>query len=74
MLVSMAIITFLLVTLLSVTNHISGFFQSTKGKIEQFREARSAFESISRRLSQATLNAYWDYDNPQNPVPVYPPV
>lgn len=28
----------------------------------QFREARLAFEAITRRLKHATLNQYWDYE------------
>lgn len=67
-LIAMAIVIFLLVVLLSMTNQVSGLFQSTKGRTEQFSEARSAFESISRKLCQVTLNTYWDYDDPQNPV------
>ena len=48
--------------LLSVTQVISKTWTSTTGKVEQFREAREGFESITRRLSQATLNTYWDYE------------
>ena len=32
-----------------------------------YKEARTAFEVITRRLSQATLNTYWGYDRPENP-------
>ena len=34
---------------------------TVRGKAQQFREARQAFELITRTLSQATLNTYWDY-------------
>jgi uncharacterized protein (TIGR02599 family) len=30
--------------------------------VEQFQGARRGFESMTRRLSQATLNTYWDYE------------
>jgi uncharacterized protein (TIGR02599 family) len=33
----------------------------SQAKVEQFREARLAFEAITRHISQATLNTYWDY-------------
>jgi uncharacterized protein (TIGR02599 family) len=36
--------------------------------VEQFREARSAFERVTTRLSQATLNTYWDYDSATKPT------
>ncbi len=60
-LVSMAILTLLLLTLVAVTDSIRRTWTYTSGKIEQFREAREAFEAINRRVSQATLNTYLDY-------------
>lgn len=47
--------------LLSATSQSSRVLQNTSGKIEEFREARNAFETVTRRLSEATLNTYWDY-------------
>lgn len=67
-LVSMAILTVLLLTLVAITDSTRRTWTYTTGKIEQFREAREAFESISRRVSQATLNTYLDYDNPAAPT------
>lgn len=32
------------------------------GQVYQFKEARSAFEAITQKLSQATLQTYWDYE------------
>lgn len=42
----------------------------TRTRTAQFRDARAAFEAMSRRLSQATLNSYWGYrrDATGNPV------
>ncbi|MEI6071371.1 MAG: Verru_Chthon cassette protein C [Verrucomicrobiae bacterium] len=61
LLVSMAVLSLLLVVLASMATQISTAWRSTKGKIEQFRQARDAFEAMSRRVSQSTLNTYWDY-------------
>jgi uncharacterized protein (TIGR02599 family) len=36
--------------------------------VEQFQDARVAFEAMTRRLAQASLNTYWDYDNPTQPT------
>ncbi len=36
------------------------------GQIESFQEARMVYEVITRNLSQATLNTYLDYDNPND--------
>ena len=63
-LVSMAILSFILVMLVQITSTTQKTFTSTVGKIEQFRDARQAFEAMTRRLSQATLNTYWDYYPP----------
>lgn len=67
LLVSAAIMAALLLILLAVSNQVSSIWRLTAGKIEQFRHSREAFDRISRRLSQATLNTYWDYDDPAAP-------
>ena len=67
-LVASAVLALLLVAMLSMTDQVQKTYRSTLGKAEQFREARVAFESITRRLSQATLNTYWDYDSPTTPT------
>ncbi len=36
-------------------------WRHTMGKIDQFRSARNGFEAMTRRLSEATLNTYYDY-------------
>jgi uncharacterized protein (TIGR02599 family) len=67
-LVSTAVLAMLLVILLSITSQASTMWRYTSSRIEQFRQAREAFDVIGRRLSQATLNTYWDYDDPTNPT------
>lgn len=66
LLISMALLALILVVLLSMTTQTQKLWSNTRGKLEQFREARNAFESMSRRLRQATLNTYWDYQYPNN--------
>ena len=61
LMVSMAILAMLLLVLASLTNATQRSWTYTSGKIEEFRNAREAFESITRKLGQATLNTYWDY-------------
>ena len=60
-LVSMAVLALLLVVMASILNQTTTAWRSTRGKIEQFRQARDAFESMGRKISQSTLNTYWDY-------------
>ena len=62
LLVSMSIVMVLLVVLFQMVNQTSAIWRYTSGKVEQFRGARAAFESITRNVSQATLNTYLDYD------------
>ena len=67
-LASVAILAVLMVILLSITNETQAVWKRTQAKATQFREARNAFESINRRIRQATLNTYWDYDDPTEPT------
>jgi uncharacterized protein (TIGR02599 family) len=60
----MAISVVLMLILVSITSATQRMWSYTTGKVEQFREAREAFESVTRRISQATLNTYWDYHYP----------
>ena len=61
LLVSMALILLIMMVLISMVDSTRRVWTYTNANIEQFREAREAFETITRRLSQATLNTYWDY-------------
>ena len=61
LLVSTAIIALIMLMLVQVTNNISAAWRGTAEKVEKFQEARDAFEAMNRRISQATLNTYWDY-------------
>ena len=64
LMLSIALIALLVVILASMTNATAFSWRYTSAKIEQFRGAETAFETISRRLSQATLNTSWDYQYP----------
>ncbi len=68
LMVSTAIIGLLMLILVSMTNQTSQTWRSTTEKIEKFQGARDGFESMTRKLSQATLNPNWDYlDSAGNP-------
>ncbi|MDR1146470.1 MAG: Verru_Chthon cassette protein C [Verrucomicrobiales bacterium] len=68
LLVSMSVFLILLTLLLTVVSQTSSIWQNARNKIDSFRSARFAFDLINRRLSQATLNVYGDYDNPTSPT------
>jgi uncharacterized protein (TIGR02599 family) len=59
--VSLAVLMLLVAMTLATTNHVSALFTRTRAKIDTFQEARAGFEQMTRRLSQAMLNTYWDY-------------
>lgn len=61
LLVSTTIIALLMVVLLSMTNQTAKTWRYTTEKVEKFQSARDGFEAMTRRISQATLNTYWDY-------------
>lgn len=69
--VSTAVLSILMVVMLTALDSIQGSWTRTKARVDQFRGARVAFEAITRSLSQATLNTYWDYYYPatQSNVP-----
>ena len=61
LLVAMAVLAIIGVVMVSVTGAVQKISRQTKGQVEQFRESRRAFDRINQRLSQATLNTYYDY-------------
>ncbi len=65
-LVTSAILVVLCGVLLGMADQTQRLWRGTTAKVEQFREARTGFEAMTRRLAQATLNTYWDYRFPDN--------
>lgn len=61
LMISMALLSIVTLLLISTTNSTSSLWRYTTNRIEEFRGARTGFEEITRNLSQATLNTYWDY-------------
>ncbi len=54
----------LMLMLVTATNQTGEIWRRSSTKIEQFQQARRGFEVMTRRISQATLNTYWDYHYP----------
>lgn len=59
--ISTVIVSVLMLVCVSALDQTQRTWKFSQAKVEQFREARLAFEAITRTLSQATLNTYWDY-------------
>ena len=60
--VASGIVVVIMGVLLAMTDQTQRLVKTTSAKVEQFQDARVGFESMTRRLSQATLNAFWDYE------------
>ncbi len=67
-LVATTVLVVIMGILLGITSQVSDTWRRTTGEIEQFREARDGFESMTRRLRQATLNTFWDYNSVTAPT------
>lgn len=67
LMVTMALLTVIGLVLISTIDSTSQIWKRTRGKVETFREARAAFETLTSRLKQATVNTYWSYDDPNDP-------
>jgi uncharacterized protein (TIGR02599 family) len=66
--VASAVFIMLLGLLLSTISQTSMVTHRATEKVSAFQGARSAFELITSKLSQATMNSYWDYDSPTTPT------
>ncbi len=61
-LVAMTVLIVILVVSTQVFSGLRTVISKTSNQIAEFREARSAFETMNRRIAQATLNSYDDLD------------
>ena len=61
-LVSMAILLMMLLIITQVIDTAQKTWRRASSRLTQFREARTAFDTVTRNLAQATLNPYRVYD------------
>lgn len=61
LMVATAILMLLLGVLFVAINETGKIWRHSSDKIEAFQDAREAFETMTRTLSQATLNTYYEY-------------
>jgi uncharacterized protein (TIGR02599 family) len=57
--VSSALLVFIMVLVLTTVEQTQKLWVRTSSKVTQFQSARSAFDALTRRVSQATLNTYY---------------
>jgi uncharacterized protein (TIGR02599 family) len=70
LLISLAVLSVLVVLAASLIGAIQDVWKRSSARTEQFRSARQALETVSARLSQATLNPYWVVQTNASGVPV----
>jgi len=70
MMVATAILVLLLAVLLSALNSSTTLWTRGSSKIQSFQQARAAYEAMTRKISQATLNIYWDYERNASGTPI----
>lgn len=73
LLVSMTVLAILLGLIAQVMGQVQRAWSSASSRVSQFREARRAFDRLTRNLSQATLNNYVQYVYENNSDPRVPP-
>jgi uncharacterized protein (TIGR02599 family) len=72
-LVSMVILAMIMLIITQVIGQAQRSWQSASSRVTQFREARIAFDTITRNLRQATLNSYRNFvyaNNTQVPTDI----
>jgi len=57
--VAMVVLSLIVVLAASMIGSIQNIWKRTSARAEQFRAARQGLETVSARLTQATLNPYW---------------
>lgn len=61
MLVAFAVLVLIMAMLIVLTGSTGRLWRNTTARIEAFQNARAAYQTLTLRLSQATLNTYLDY-------------
>ncbi len=68
LLVAMAVFLVLMVVLAGFLSQASKLWSTNVQQAEEFQSARFAFQGMTQKLSQATLNTYWDYNSTTSPT------
>lgn len=64
LLLAITILTIILMALASITGQTTRAWSQARSQLQQFREAELAFEQMTRRITDAALNTYHDYEFP----------
>ena len=65
LMLSTAVLALLMLLFVSMVEQTGKIWTRTSSKVSQFQATRVAFDAMTRNLSQATLNTYWQPDPPR---------
>ena len=66
LMVSMGILSVLMLMMTALLDQVQRSWRYSESRISQFREARVAFDLITKNIGQASLNTYWDLNDDDN--------
>ena len=62
MLTAMTILSVLMLLMTTLLDQVQRSWTFGENRISQFREARVAFDLMTKNMSQSSMNTYWDYE------------
>ncbi|HEY0256741.1 MAG TPA: Verru_Chthon cassette protein C [Candidatus Methylacidiphilales bacterium] len=71
MLVATVILVLIMALVFTMTDQTSKIWKSSTAQIQSFQAARAAYDTLTMRLRQATLNTYLDYYDNETPPETY---
>ena len=68
LMVTMVVLSIVILVTFSIIRHTSMMWLSTNARLTSLEAATAGFDLITRQVSQATLNTYWDYNSRTDPT------
>ncbi|RYD37030.1 MAG: Verru_Chthon cassette protein C [Verrucomicrobiaceae bacterium] len=69
LMVSITVLSMMLVIVLQMLEQMQRTWKHTRQSVSEFKDARTSFDELSRRIEQASLNAYYGYVWGTAPIP-----
>lgn len=70
LLVSISVLSLIMLVVFQMMEKTQSVWKSSRSQVIEFKEARVGFETITRRINQASLSTYVDYIKGPNNVPI----
>ena len=69
LLVSMSVLSLIMLLVFQMLDRTQTTWKKSRDAVSEFKDARTGFEAITRRLSQATINPFWSYTTNASGIP-----